>query len=510
MQDIVLEMKGVTKRFGSLVANDSVDFDLRKGEVHALLGENGAGKTTLMNCLYGIYRQEEGDIFYKGQKLELNNPKDAIKVGIGMVHQHFMLVPVMTVLENIILGQTDNLKKIDFKTPRKKVQELCDTYGFQLDLDAKIADLSVGAQQKVELVKALYRGADVLILDEPTAVLTPNEVNELFVILKQFIEQGKSIILISHKLWEVKRLSNRCTVLRSGKVVQTVNTDEVEETDMAAMMVGKKVTFSYEKTPVTNTDNILEVDSICAKGLNLASTLKKVSFSIKRGEILGVAGVDGNGQFELGESLMGLTPLTEGKISFDGKDISTMPTRERIENGFAYIPEDRMTQGLVMDFSLSENYVLNKYEHEPYTTHKVVFHSKAVESHGEVLTEEYDVRPRNPKAFAKSLSGGNQQKVILARELSSDPKIIIAMHPTRGLDIGASEFVHHKLLTAKENGSGVLVISADLDEILAIADRVIVINEGKIMGEFVPGEIDLSEIGLMMGGISRNGEEVQE
>jgi len=501
--DVILEMKGITKVFGTFVANDSIDFDLRKGEVHALLGENGAGKTTLMNVLYGIYHAEKGEVIYKGEKLVLSNPKDAIKKGIGMVHQHFMLVPPMTVLDNIILGQTDNLKKVDLKTPRKAVQELCDTYGFNLDLDAKVADLSVGAQQKVELIKALYRGAEVLILDEPTAVLTPNEVSELFVILRQFISQGKSIILISHKLWEVKGLSNRCSVLRRGKLVGTVNTEDVEEADMAAMMVGKKVTFDYDKTPVKSPDDILWAEKISAKGLNLASTLKQISFHIKKGEILGIAGVDGNGQYTLGEALMGLTPLTEGQLHYHGEDISHMPTRERIARGFAYIPEDRMTQGLVMDFTLSENYILNSYEKEPYTTHKVFFHNKMVSRHGEDLTKEYDVRPGNPEAFAKSLSGGNQQKVILARELSRDPELIIAMQPTRGLDIGASQFVHHKLLDAKERGAGVLLISADLDEILAVADNVLVLNEGRIMGGFVPGELSMSDIGLMMGGMEQ-------
>ena len=510
MEETILEMKGVTKVFGTLVANENVDLDIRKGEVHALLGENGAGKTTLMNCLYGIYHPEKGEIIYKGKKLELSNPKDAIKVGIGMVHQHFMLVPPMTVLENIILGQSDNLKKVDFKGPRKAVEELCETYGFDLDLDAKVSELSVGAQQKVELVKALYRGAEMLILDEPTAVLTPNEVNELFVILRQFIAQGKSIILISHKLWEVKKLSNRCSVLRSGKKIGTVNTSDVEESDMAAMMVGKSVTFDYDKTPVKGEQNILEIKDLKAPGLNLASTLKGISFHIRHGEIVGIAGVDGNGQYTLGESLMGLTKPTDGKIFFDGEDITEDSTRDRIEKGFAYIPEDRMTQGLVMDFTLSENYILNRYEKEPFTTKRIFFHSKAVSENGDKLTEEYDVRPNNPGAFAKSLSGGNQQKVILARELSTNPKLIIAMQPTRGLDIGASEFVHHKILDAKEAGSGVLLISADLDEILSVADRVLVINEGKLMGEFIPGEIPYNQIGLMMGGIEQNEEEKEE
>ena len=506
MEEYIIEMKGVTKTFGDLVANDSVDFNLKPGEVHALLGENGAGKTTLMNVLFGIYKADKGEVYYKGEKLVLDNPKDAIKKGIGMVHQHFMLVHNMTVLENIILGQTDNLKKVDLATPRKKVEELCSTYNLPLDLDAKISDLSVGTQQRVELIKTLYRGAEVLILDEPTAVLTPQEVNELFEILKQFVDQGKSIILISHKLWEVKRLSDRCTVLLGGKVVGTVNTADVEEKDMAAMMVGKEVTISYEKTPVRSEEHILDVEDLSANGLNLASTLKNLNFFIRKGEILGIAGVDGNGQHTLGDALMNLTPLTSGKIVFNGQDITNVPTRHRVEHGFAYIPEDRMTQGLVLDFSLSENYVLNRYELEPFTTKKFLFHANAVSQKGVELTEEYDVHPSNPEAFAKSLSGGNQQKVILARELSTDPNLIIAMQPTRGLDIGASEFVHHKLLDAKEAGAGVLLISADLDEVLAVSDRVLVINEGRFMGEFIPGEISLGEIGLMMGGMEQHKE----
>lgn len=507
MADYILEMKGVTKIFGSLVANDSVDFNLKYGEVHALLGENGAGKTTLMNVLDGIYKADKGEIIHKGNKLNLDNPKDAIKAGIVMVHQHFMLVPPMTVLENIILGQSDNLKKIDLETPRKEIKELCDTYHFQLDLDAKVADLSVGTQQRVELVKALYRGAEILILDEPTAVLTPQEVTELFDILHKFVDMGKSIILISHKLWEVKQISDRCSVLRSGKLVGTVNTSEVEEADMAAMMVGKEVSLKYDKTPVKSKEDILKLENISANGVNLASTLKNISFHIKKGEIVGVAGVDGNGQHTLGDALMKLCPLTSGKILYKGEDITEMPTRQRIEQGFAYIPEDRMTQGLVMDFTLSENYILNCYEHEPYTTNKFLFHTNKVKAHGEEITKEYDVRPYNSEAFARSLSGGNQQKVILGRELSKSPELIIAMQPTRGLDIGASEFVHRKLLDAKEEGMGVLLISADLDEILAVSDRVLVINEGEIMGEFVPGTISYGDIGLMMGGMEQKDKE---
>ncbi|MCI8476864.1 MAG: ABC transporter ATP-binding protein [Oscillospiraceae bacterium] len=499
MGEIILELKQVTKRFGHLIANNKVDFTLERGEVHALLGENGAGKTTLMNCLYGIYEAEEGEILLHGQPLKLSNPKDAIAHNIGMVHQHFMLVPPLTVLQNIVLGQSCTISPLNLAKARTEVQALCEKYHFQLNLDERVADLSVGAQQRVELVKALYRGADILILDEPTAVLTPNEVDGLFEILEQFVSQGKSIIIISHKLWEVKRISNRVTVLRSGSVVGTVNTADVEQEDLAAMMVGKKVTLSYEKTPVQSKEDILTLNNVSAAGPQRASSLKHISLHIRRGEIVGVAGVDGNGQLELSQAIMGLLPMQEGTVSYNGQDITHMPTRKRIEKGFAHIPEERMTQGLVMNFSVSENMILNCYDRAPFTVSHI-FQNKAVKDNGVKLVEEYDVRPRSPEAFARSLSGGNQQKVIIAREFSQNPKLVVAVQPTRGLDIGASEFVHHKLLQAKEEGAGVLLISADLDEVLAVSDRVAVINEGEIMGEFIPGQIDYSQIGLMMGG----------
>ena len=499
MGEKILQMRGIVKRFGNLLANDHVDFDLNSGEIHSLLGENGAGKTTLMNILYGIHEPDGGEMLVSGEAYCPSSPKDAIERGIGMVHQHFMLVPPMTVLQNIVLGQECKLSPMKLASERKKIQELCDTYHFQLELDTKVADLSVGAQQRVELVKALYRGANILILDEPTAVLTPQEVEELFVILHQFTQQGKSIILISHKLWEVKRICTRVTVLRNGRFVDTVQTCDVAKEDLAAMMVGRKVSFEYDKSPVTATDNILELSDICAKGNQRASALKHVSLSIKKGEILGVAGVDGNGQLELSELVMGLRAVESGKILCSGTDITTLATRRRIEQGFAHIPEDRMTQGLVLDFSVSENLILSCYDKEPYTR-KGIFSSKAVREAGERLVEEYDVRPRAPEAMARSFSGGNQQKIVIAREFTRRPKLILAMQPTRGLDVGASQFVHRKLLEAKEQGAGVLFISADLDEILSVCDRVLVLNEGQIMGEFIPGQIDFAQIGLMMGG----------
>ena len=499
MGEKILEMRNVTKRFGSLIANNKVNFDLEKGEVHALLGENGAGKTTLMNCLYGIYSQEEGEILLNGQPLHLSGPRDAIAHNIGMVHQHFMLVPPLTVLQNIVLGQECKITPMKLDQARKDVEELCRKYNFQLELDSKVADLSVGAQQRVELVKALYRGADILILDEPTAVLTPNEVEGLFDSLSQFVAQGKSIIIISHKLWEVKRISNRVTVLRSGAAVATVNTADVEESDLADMMVGRKVTLEYDKTPVKSQELIFEMKNVSVDTGHRASSLKDISMCIHKGEIVGVAGVDGNGQLELSETVMGLRNVQSGQVFFDGEEITHMPTRHRIEKGFAHIPEERMTQGLVMNFSASENMVINCYDRPPFTKNHI-FDSRAVKENGKKLVEEYDVRPRNPEALARSFSGGNQQKIIIAREISQNPKLVVAVQPTRGLDIGASQFVHTKLLESKEKGAGVLVISADLDEVLAVSDRVLVINEGEIMGEFVPGTISYGEIGLMMGG----------
>ena len=499
MGEKILEMRNVTKRFGTLVANNKVNFDLEKGEVHALLGENGAGKTTLMNCLYGIYSQEEGEILLNGQPLHLSGPRDAIAHNIGMVHQHFMLVPPLTVLQNIVLGQECKITPMKLDQARKDVEELCRKYNFQLELDSKVADLSVGAQQRVELVKALYRGADILILDEPTAVLTPNEVEGLFDSLSQFVAQGKSIIIISHKLWEVKRISNRVTVLRSGAAVATVNTADVEESDLADMMVGRKVTLEYNKTPVKSQELIFEMKNVSVDTGHRASSLKDISMCIHKGEIVGIAGVDGNGQLELSETVMGLRNVQSGQVFFDGKEITHMPTRHRIEKGFAHIPEERMTQGLVMNFSASENMVINCYDRPPFTKNHI-FDSRAVKENGKKLVEEYDVRPRNPEALARSFSGGNQQKIIIAREISQNPKLVVAVQPTRGLDIGASQFVHTKLLESKEKGAGVLVISADLDEVLAVSDRVLVINEGEIMGEFVPGTISYGEIGLMMGG----------
>lgn len=503
----VVQMHNISKSFGALQANCNISFDLKRGEIHALLGENGAGKSTLMNILYGIYTADEGEIFINGKKIQLDSPRDAIAQGVGMVHQHFMLVPTLTVLENIVLGQEVSLNRMKLDKPREIVQQLCDTYNFQLDLDAKIEDLSVGALQRVEIVKTLYRGADILILDEPTAVLTPQEVNELFIILKKFTDNGKSIILITHKLWEVDKFSSRVSVLRQGEMVGTVNTEDVSQEDMAGMMIGKKIILEYDKTPLSKGDVFLDVQDLSVKAASKASTIKNVSFNIKSGEIVGFAGVDGNGQVVLAEALMGLRKVQSGKISFKGSDITDSSTRDRMQQGFSYIPEDRLAAGLILDFSVKENCILNCYEEEPFTHHHVMS-KKSIDSYGEKLAKEYDLRPCNPDAKAGDFSGGNQQKIVVAREFSRNPSLVIAMQPTRGLDIGSAQFVHHKLLEGRDKGVAICLISADLDEILAVSDRVLVMSGGEIFGEFVPGSIDYTQIGLMMGGKRQVAQEV--
>lgn len=495
----ILEMRNITKRFANVTASAGIDFSVRPGEVHALLGENGAGKTTLMNILYGFYQPDEGEIYVKDQLAAIRSPQDAIGLGLGMVHQHFMLVPTFTVAENVILGLSANLKKMNMAKAVEEVQQLSNQFNFQVDANALVRDLSIGAQQKVELLKAIYRGADILILDEPTAVLTPQEVKELFSILRQFVAIGKSVIFISHKLWEVMQISNRVTVLRQGKFIDVVQTAEITKEDLAAMMVGRSVVLDYDKTPVAGSAVLLEMKDVCTTGDLPISCLSDFSLCIKKGEIVGVAGVDGNGQRELAESIMGLRMINQGQVCLDGTNISDKSIRERIKLGMGHIPEDRLKQGLVLDFTVAENIALNSYDTPPLTV-KGVFQPQKMKDSAKQLIEEFDIRPPHGDAIVRNLSGGNQQKVILAREFTRNPKFIMAVQPTRGLDIGATEFVHRRLLAEKEKGAGILMISADLDEVLLVSDRVIVLYEGKIMGQFIPGEISITDIGLMMGG----------
>lgn len=507
-ESVLLEMQNITKRFPGVIANNNVTFELKKGEVHALLGENGAGKTTLMNVLYGFYQPDSGKILLKGKEIKISSPKEAISYGIGMVHQHFMLVPTLTVVENVILGIESSPIKLDTNNARKKILELCEKYNFKIEVDKKVSELSIGVQQKVELIKALYHGADILIMDEPTAVLTPTDVEELFITLRQLVETGKSVVFISHKLWEIMRISDRVTILKGGEYVSTCNTNETTKEELASKMVGREITTEYDKGSVKEIGFSIKLEKIYAKGDSKASDLKDINIELHKGEILGIAGVDGNGQKELAEAIMGLRPIESGTIHFDGnKDITNWNVKERINAGIGYIPADRLKQGLVLDFTVSENLILNTFDKTPFTV-KGIFEPEAVDENGKNMVKEFDIRPQNQSAHARNLSGGNQQKIILARELSKSPKFVLAEQPTRGLDVGASEFVYQRLLQEKNRGGAVLLLSADLDEILLVSDRVLVIYEGQIMGEFIPGEISYTDIGLMMGGTPRERKEI--
>ena len=497
---LALKLNKITKIFPGVVANKDVDFELEYGEIHTLLGENGAGKSTLMNCVYGLYEPDGGTIEVNGTEARISNPKDAIALGIGMVHQHFMLVPRLTVVENVILGMNENPLKVDMDKARREVKELCDRYSFNIDVDATVRDLSVGAQQKVEIIKALYRGAEILILDEPTAVLTPHEVNELIQMLENFKASGKAVIFISHKLWEVMKVSDRVTVLRSGELVGTVPVSEITRESLASMMVGREVMMAYDKKPFSPGQVVLEMKDVSLTGALRASTLKNLNLSVRGGEIVGIAGVDGNGQTEIAEALMGLKDLEGGRVIVNGEDISSKNTRQRIQEGrMAHIPEDRLRDAVVLEFSMAENLILDDYDMAPYTRGLAFFPAEMMKNAQERIGE-FDIRPPHPNTKLKSFSGGNQQKIVIARELSRDPKFVLAMQPTRGLDVGAVEYVHERLLAERDSGIGVLVVSADLDELLLICDRIAVLYEGQIMGEFVPGELTLPEIGLMMGG----------
>lgn len=500
MKNTLLKLDKITKRFGNVIANNNITFELRFNEIHALLGENGAGKTTLMNILYGLYCPDQGTILLKNKPIHIRTPKDAISHGIGMVHQHFMLIPTLSVLENVIMGMEHNPLMIDYRKAEKKVSRLCSDFGVSIDLKKKVADLSMGVQQKVEILKALYRNADIIVLDEPTAVLTPQEVEELFKMLNRLVSIGKSIIYISHKLWEVIRISHRVTVLRNGRVVCTVETSATDCEKMAEMMVGRKVLLEYEKPVVELGADVLTLDDVCIERHDSIIGLSHVSFSVKAGEIVGVAGVDGNGQEELAEAIMGIRSLSEGTIVFDGKDINGLGIKERLNSGFAHIPADKLTHGLVWDFTVSENMVLDDFDQDPFTKWGI-FSPAAVISRGRSLVAYYDIRPADSALLIRSLSGGNQQKVVLARELNKKPSVIIASQPTRGLDIGATEFVHKKLIDEKEKGTAILVISSNLDEVLLISDRILVIFEGRIVGEVVGPDYDIKQIGLLMGGV---------
>lgn len=508
--EAVIEMKGITKIFPGTVANDNVDFQLLKSETHVLLGENGAGKTTLMNILYGLYQPESGEIFLNGKVVKINNPNDAIKSGIGMVHQHFMLVHNFTVAENIILGiEPRKGLKLDMAKAVKEVESISEKYGFSIDPNAVIDDISVGQQQKVEILKALYRGADILILDEPTAVLTPQEIGELGVIIKNLKNEGKSVILITHKLKEVMSMSDRVTIIRRGKVTGTVNTKDTSIEELAELMVGRKVNLTVNKKEAEIGEEILKISELTAEDQRGLPAVNGVDLTIHSGEILGIAGVDGNGQSEFIDVLTGLRKPKSGKITLKGKDIYNKNPREIADSGVGHIPEDRQKRGLILKFSLFENSVLGLYHKLPFSKGIVMNYSE-IHKHCKKLIDEFDVRTPNEEVTAASLSGGNQQKLIAAREIAKDPELLIASQPTRGLDVGAIEYIHKRIVEERDKGKAVLLVSLELDEILALSDRIAVMYGGKIVDILDRKDADEKKLGILMaGGQLNNAKEVK-
>jgi ABC-type uncharacterized transport system ATPase subunit len=496
----VLELRGITKRFPGVVANDHVDFDLRDGEVHALLGENGAGKSTLMNILYGLYSPDEGEILLNGNRVRMRSPNNAIEHGIGMVHQHFMLIPVMTVAENIVLASEPSRAGIllDYGAARRRVRELSESFNFALNPDARVANITVGQQQRVEILKAVYRQADILILDEPTAVLTPQEAHELFEILQKLKAEGLSIIFISHKLNEVLEIADRITVLRRGKVVDTVPRAGATQESLARAMVGREVLLRVDKTPAEPGEPVLSVRDLHALDDRGLEVVRRVSFEVRAGEIVGLAGVDGNGQSELIDSLAGLRKPTTGEITLAGKNVTGASASSILDLGLGHIPEDRQRRGLVLEFSLADNLALHDFDKSPYSRLGWL-HPKRIIGAARKLLQQFDVRGGSPQTRASSLSGGNQQKVVLAREMSRNPRVLIAAQPTRGLDVGAIEFVHRRLIEARDAGEAVLLVSLELEEVLSLSDRILVIYEGEIVAEYGP-DVTEEELGIAMTG----------
>ncbi|MDD6147563.1 MAG: ABC transporter ATP-binding protein [Lachnospiraceae bacterium] len=494
-------MKDIVKKFGNFVANDHINLTVHKGEVHAILGENGAGKSTLMNVLYGIYQPTAGSIAIDGKEVVINGPEQAIDLGIGMVHQHFMLIQPFTVTENIILGAEPRKGLVvDKESARKKIVELSDRYGLMVDPDAKIEDISVGMQQRVEILKVLYRGAKHLILDEPTSSLTPQEISELMQIIKNLTADGKSIILITHKLKEITECADYCTIIRQGKYIDTVKVDEVDENKLAAMMVGRNVQFKVEKKDNKPGKVVLDVKDLHAKDYRGVDILNGLNLQVREGEILGIAGVDGNGQSELVEILTGLMKAESGSITVDGNDIFNKTPREAMDAGVSCIPEDRQKHGLVMDFTVDENMILQNFARPEFSKHGILKRD-SIHKFTSELIEKFDIRPRGcNNRLARQLSGGNQQKVIIAREVTNDKDLLIAMNPTRGLDVGAIEFVHKYLVEQRNKGRAVLLVSFELDEIMSLSDRINVIFEGQITGEVNGKDADEKELGYMMAG----------
>jgi len=500
--DYVIEMLNIRKEFPGVVANNNVTVQLQKGEIHALLGENGAGKSTLMNVLFGLYQPEKGEIRVRGENVKITDPNVANELGIGMVHQHFMLIDTFTVTQNIILGSEPTAGgKINLKKAEKEIQELSDQYGLRVDPRAKVIDISVGMQQRVEILKTLYRGADVLILDEPTAVLTPQEIDELIDIMKSLVKEGKSIILITHKLKEIMRACDRCTVIRKGEGIGTVNVSETNTTELATLMVGRSISFKTEKTPSNPKDTVLNINNLVVKDSRKLDAVKGLDLEVKAGEIVGIAGIDGNGQTELIEAITGLTKSESGSIKIRNKEIINFPPRKVTESGLAHIPQDRHKYGLVLDVSIGENMVLQTYYQKPFSKWSILNY-KEIFKKAETLIEEYDVRTPSIHTKARALSGGNQQKAIISREVDRSPDLLIAAQPTRGLDVGAIEFIHNRLIEERDKGKAILLISFELDEILDLSDKIAVMFDGKIVATRKPEETNEQEIGLLMAGSS--------
>ena len=496
----ILELRGITKSFPGVIANDHVDFDLRRGEVHALLGENGAGKSTLMNILYGLYHPDEGEIRINGEPVRISSPKAAIELGIGMVHQHFMLIPVMTVAENIVLAQEPRTAGIflDYDAAIRRVRDLAATFNFAIDPDAKVESITVGQEQRVEILKALFRGADILILDEPTAVLTPQEADELFAILRTLQREGMSIIFISHKLREVLEIAERVTVLRRGKKIDTVPREGATPQGLARLMVGREVLLRVEKPPVDPGEPLLRVENLQVLDDRDLEAVRGVSLDVRAREIVAVAGVDGNGQSELIEALSGLRKSSGGSIQIAGRDVTATNAHGRYDSGLGHIPEDRQRRGLVLEFTLAENLTLHDFDKQPFAKFGWLRPGRVV-AWARRLLQEFDVRGGGPRTRAGALSGGNQQKVVVAREVARDPRVLIAAQPTRGLDVGAIEFVHRRLVEERDEGRAVLLVSLELEEVLSLADRILVLYEGQIVAEYGP-DVSEEELGIAMTG----------
>ena len=504
--DYIIEMLGITKEFPGIKANDNINLQVKRGEIHALLGENGAGKSTLMSILFGLYQPTSGIIKKNGKEVQINSPNDANELNIGMVHQHFKLVECFSVLDNIILGvePTKGLF-LEKKGARKKVLELSEKYGLKVDPDALISDITVGMQQRTEILKMLYRDNEVLIFDEPTAVLTPQEISELMKIMKNLAKEGKSILFITHKLNEIMEVADRCTILRRGKYIGTVNIADTSKEELSKMMVGRNVSFTVDKKEKQIGDTVLKVEHLTVPSkAHSNNAVKDVSFNVRKGEIVCIAGIDGNGQSELVQGLTGLEKISGGTISFNGQDITKASIRDKSKLGMSHIPEDRHKHGLVLDYTLEQNMVLQRYWQPDFQAGGFI-KAKAVRDYAEKLIEQYDVRSgQGPVTIARSMSGGNQQKAIIAREIDKDPDLLVAVQPTRGLDVGAIEFIHKQLVAQRDKGKAVLLISFELDEVMDVSDRILVMYEGELVGQFDPKQITVEELGLYMAGAKRS------